>query len=101
GGSLPRAGGWPDIGNHLAPGGRQHKPITPPYPRLSIDEPPSVSHSVTPAPTSVTAFVGYTHPLKTAAFGQAVQLFSFADYQANFGGFFSHPLLPDYVGKAV
>ena len=76
-------------------------PITPAYPGVYVEELPSVSHSVTPAPTSVTAFVGYTHPLKTQTFNQAVQLSSFADYQANFGGFFSHPLLPDYVGQAV
>jgi phage tail sheath protein FI len=76
-------------------------PITPTYPGVYIEELPSVSHSITPAPTSVTAFVGYTHPLKTTTFSQAVQLFSFADYQANFGGFFSHPLLPDYMGQAV
>ena len=31
----------------------------------------------------------------------AIQLFSFADYQANFGGFFSSPWQPDYVGQAV
>ena len=76
-------------------------PITPTYPGVYVEELPSVSHSVTPAPTSVTAFVGYTHPLKTQTFSQAVQLSSFADYQANFGGFFSHPLLPDYMGQAV
>ena len=76
-------------------------PITPTYPGVYVEELPSVSHSVSPAPTSVTAFVGYTHPLKTTTFNQAVQLFSFADYQANFGGFFSHPLLPDYMGQAV
>ena len=76
-------------------------PISPTYPGVYVEELPSVSHSVTPAPTSVTAFVGYTHPLKTTTFNQAVQLFSFADYQASFGGFFSHPLLPDYMGQAV
>ncbi len=76
-------------------------PITPTYPGVYVEELPSVSHSVSPAPTSVTAFVGYTHPLRTTTFNQAVQLFSFADYQANFGGFFSHPLLPDYMGQAV
>ena len=76
-------------------------PITPTYPGVYVEELPSVSHSVSPTPTSVTAFVGYTHPLKTTTFNQAVQLFSFADYQANFGGFFSHPLLPDYMGQAV
>jgi hypothetical protein len=63
---------------------------------------------VTPAPTSVTVFVGYTNPFWQAApnatpppFGAAVELFSFADYQANFGGFFTSPWLPDYVGQAV
>ena len=37
----------------------------------------------------------------TREFLTAVQLFSFADYQANFGGFFSSPWQPDYVGQAV
>ncbi|MDT5048043.1 MAG: uncharacterized protein QOG75_3931, partial [Mycobacterium sp.] len=91
-------------------------PITPTYPGVYIQELPSSSHTITPAPTSVAAFVGYTHPLKTglpwtAPLSQesaqspqaapAVQLFSFADYQTNFGGFFDSPWLPDYVGNAV
>jgi hypothetical protein len=48
-------------------------------------------------------FVGYTHPFATPAanYFTAIQLFSFADYQANFGGFFYSPWLPDYVGQAV
>jgi phage tail sheath protein FI len=83
-------------------------PVTTSYPGIYIEELPSANHSVTAAPTSVTVFVGYTNPFWQAApnatpppFGAAVQLFSFADYQANFGGFFTSPWLPDYVGQAV
>ena len=84
-------------------------PVTTSYPGVYIEELPSSSHSVTPAPTSVTVFVGYTNPFWQAnpsatppPFGQAVELFSFADYEANFGGFFSWgTVLPDYVGQAV
>ena len=77
-------------------------PITPTYPGVYIEELPSFSHSVTAAPTSVTVFIGYTHPFKTVKFGTAIEIFSFADYQANFGGFFSFtPWLPDYTGNAV
>ena len=73
------------------------------YPGLYIQELPSTSHSVTAAPTSVTVFVGYSHPFRTqAAFGAPVEIFSFSDYQANFGGFFElNPWLPDYLGNAV
>jgi phage tail sheath protein FI len=83
-------------------------PVTPTYPGVYIEELPSTSHTITPAPTSIAAFVGYTHPLKTprstatpAPPTPAIQLFSFADYQNNFGGFFDSPWLPDYVGRAV
>lgn len=91
-------------------------PITPTYPGVYIQELPSSSHTITPAPTSIAAFVGYTHPLMTglpwtaplsqesaqsARTAPAIQLFSFADYQTNFGGFFDSPWLPDYVGNAV
>lgn len=76
-------------------------PVTPTYPGVYIEELPSTSHTITPAPTSIAAFVGYTHPLKTSRPNAAIQLFSFADYQANFGGFFDSPWLPDYVGDAV
>lgn len=86
------------------------------YPGVYIQELPSLSHTITPASTSVAAFVGYTHPLKTglhwtaplsqqcansAATAPAIPLFSFADYQANFGGFFDSLWVPDYVGRAV
>lgn len=78
------------------------------YPGVYIQELPNTSHSVTAAPTSITIFVGYTNPFWSGPpgagsppFGQAVQLLSFSDYQANFGGFFNWPWLPDYVGQAV
>ena len=90
-------------------------PVTTSYPGVYIEELPSTSHSVTAAPTSVTVFVGYTNPFwappqnaaqpppqtPLPAFGTPVALNSFADYQNNFGGFFSSPWLPDYVGQAV
>jgi phage tail sheath protein FI len=91
-------------------------PVTPTYPGVYIEELPSTSHTITPAPTSVTVFVGYTHPLKTGLMwtdplspqsaadpktAPAIQLFSFADYQNNFGGFFDSPWVTDYVGRAV
>lgn len=75
--------------------------ITTSYPGVYIQELPSLVHSIQPAPTSIAVFVGYTHPFRTKQFKVAVPLFSFADYQANFGGFFSAPWQPDYVGQAV
>jgi hypothetical protein len=78
-------------------------PVTTSYPGVYIQELPSVTHSVAPAPTSIAAFIGYTHPFLTpeANFLKAIQLFSFADYQNSFGGLFSSPWLPDHVGQAV
>ena len=80
--------------------------ITPTYPGVYIQELPSSSHTITPAPTSIAAFVGFTNPLLTPTppAGQqppANVLNSFADYQLLYGGFFSCPGLPDYVGQAV
>src|ERR1700761_2096532 len=78
--------------------------VTPSYPGLYVEELPSMSHSVTAAPTSVTVFVGYSHPFRTLPgnFGTPVEIFSFSDYQAYFGGFFDlDPWLPDYLGNAV
>jgi Bacteriophage tail sheath protein len=76
-------------------------PVTTSYPGVYIQELPSLVHSIQPAPTSVAVFVGYTHPFLTKAYLTAVPLFSFADYQTNFGGFFSAPWQPDFVGQAV
>ena len=72
------------------------------YPGIYIQELPSLVHTIQPAPTSIAVFVGYTNPFLTGtSYGIATQLFSFADYQANFGGFFSSPWQPDYLGQAV
>jgi phage tail sheath protein FI len=76
-------------------------PVTTSYPGVYIEELPSLVHTITSAPTSIAAFIGYTHPFRTKQFMTAIQLFSFADYQANFGGFFSCPWHRDYVGHAV
>jgi len=75
--------------------------VTTSYPGVYIQELPSLAHSIRPAPTSIAVFIGYTHPFRTLNFLTAVPLFSFADYQTNFGGFFSSPWQPDYVGQAV
>lgn len=76
-------------------------PVTTSYPGVYIEELPSSVHTVSAAPTSVAVFVGYTHPFLTKQFETPVQIFSFAEYQLNFGGFFSSPWQPDYVGNAV
>jgi uncharacterized protein len=77
--------------------------VTTSYPGVYIQELPSLIHTITPAATSIAVFVGYTHPFLTPTgnYGKPIQLFSFADYQANFGGFFSSQWQPDYVGQAV
>ena len=78
-------------------------PVTPTYPGIYVEEILSSSHTITAAPTSVTVFVGYTHPFKTKPqhYGAAVQLFSFSDYEREFGGLFSVDWLTDDVGRAV
>lgn len=63
-------------------------PVLATYPGIYIEELPSSTHTITAAPTSVTVFVGYTHPFKTQQFGKPIELFSFTDYQTWFGGFF-------------
>jgi uncharacterized protein len=79
--------------------------VTTSYPGIYIQELPSLVHTITPAPTSIAVFVGYINPFFSLTppvdYNTAIQLFSFADYQANFGGFFSCPWQPDYVGQAV
>ncbi|MFC9053281.1 phage tail sheath family protein [Streptomyces anthocyanicus] len=78
-------------------------PVTPTYPGIYVEEVPSASRTIAAAPTSVTVFVGYTHPFKTrkSNYKQAVQIFSFADYEREFGGLFSVDWLPGDVGRAV
>ena len=78
-------------------------PVTPTYPGIYIEEILSNSHTITAAPTSVTVFVGYTHPFKTLPqnYGEAVEIFSFTDYEREFGGLFDVDWLADDVGRAV
>ena len=37
------------------------------FPGIYIEELPLSAHTIAPAPTSIAAFVGYTHPLRTTA----------------------------------
>src|SRR5260370_12440824 len=78
-------------------------PVTPTYPGLYIEEILSNVHTITAAPTSVTVFVGYTHPFKTPPqnYGAAIEIFSFTDYEREFGGLFDVDWLADDVGRAV
>jgi uncharacterized protein len=78
-------------------------PVTPTYPGIYIEEILSNAHTITAAPTSVTVFAGYTHPFKTKGshWNTAVQIFSFTDYEREFGGLFSVDWLADDVGRAV
>ena len=83
-------------------------PITPTYPGVYIEELPSSNYAVTAAPTSVTVFIGWTNPFwivpttgQSPQPNTAVEVLSFSDYAFQFGGFFSSPWLPDYVGQAV
>lgn len=75
--------------------------VTTSYPGLYIQEIPLDSHAIVPAPTSIAAFVGYSHPFKTPEFGVAVQIFSFSDYQTYFGGMFSSGLIDASLPRAV
>ena len=58
-------------------------PVTPTYPGVYIEEIPSGVRTITGVSTSVTAFVGY---FKRGAMNKAEQIFSFGDFQRNFGG---------------
>ncbi len=75
--------------------------VSPSYPGIYIQEVPSSSHAIVPAPTSIAAFVGYSHPFKTPVVNQAIRLFSFADYVANFGGLFASGLIDASLPRAV
>lgn len=76
-------------------------PLTYSYPGIYIQELPLSTHTITPAPTSITAFVGYTHPWKTATFNTAIQLFSFSDYETYFGGLYTSGYFDNNVAQAV
>jgi hypothetical protein len=78
-------------------------PVTTSYPGIYIEELPSNTHTIIAAPTSITVFVGYSHPFKTPAanWGKAIELFSFTDYEREFGGFFSSDRLDNSLPNAV
>jgi phage tail sheath protein FI len=75
--------------------------ISPSFPGIYVQELPLSAHTITPAPTSITAFVGYTHPWRTAQFNVARQIFSFTDYETYFGGLYTSGLIPSDVARAV
>jgi phage tail sheath protein FI len=78
-------------------------PVTTSFPGVYIEELPSTSRTVAAAPTSIAVFVGYTHPYKTPAsnVNRAVELFSFTDYEREFGGLYNGTALDANVPDAV
>lgn len=76
-------------------------PVSPSYPGLYIEELPSTSRTIASAPTSIAVFIGYTHPFKTKNPGRAVQIFSFSDYEREFGGFYVSNVFDRSVAEAV
>jgi phage tail sheath protein FI len=58
-------------------------PVTPTYPGVYIEEVPSGVRTITGVSTSDTAFVGY---FSRGPMNEAVQLFSFGDFERIFGG---------------
>lgn len=75
--------------------------VIPTYPGIYIEELPSSARTITAAPTSVTVFVGYTHPFKTRKFNQAIEIFNFTEYEREFGGFYESDLIQCQVAHAV
>jgi uncharacterized protein len=76
-------------------------PVNPTYPGIYLEELPSSDRTITAAPTSITVFVGYTHPFKTKNFNEAVRIFDFTEYQREFGGFYASGLFQQNVAYAV
>lgn len=64
-------------------------PVQPTYPGIYIEELPAAERTITAAPTSITVFIGYSHPFKTPKVGEAVRIQSFAEYERAFGGMFT------------
>jgi len=77
-------------------------PVTPTYPGIYIQEAPASSHTIVAAPTNIAVFIGYTHPLKTAAanLDQAVQIFGYSDYTAQYGSFLRSAAFTNAYGPA-
>jgi uncharacterized protein len=65
-------------------------PVTTSYPGIYIEEIPNSNRTISAAPTSIAAFVGYSHPFRTptTTFRNAVLVFSFSEYEREFGGLF-------------
>lgn len=78
-------------------------PVTPTYPGLYIQELPFNTNTVTAAPTSIAAFIGYVNPWATnpSLFNTAVTLSSFTDYEKQFGGLFTSGLVDPSLPRAV
>lgn len=91
-------------------------PVSPTYPGLYIEELPYNTHTVQAAPTSIAAFIGYVNPWYTASaagagfqvsptggagFTNAMPLYSFSDYEANFGGMFTSGMVDASLPRAV
>ncbi|WP_375495001.1 phage tail sheath family protein [uncultured Nostoc sp.] len=76
-------------------------PVTPSYPGIYIQELPSSTHTITAAPTSIAVFIGYTHPFLTLNPGKAIEIFSFTDYEREFGGFFTSNAFDSGTSKAL
>ncbi len=88
-------------------------PVTTSYPGIYIEELPGPPPTIAAAPTSVTVFVGYTHPYKTTQFTAAVpgtaavrittavQIFSYTAYTQAFGDIYSNSALDAETAYAV
>jgi uncharacterized protein len=81
-------------------------PVTVSYPGIYIEELPASAHTITAAPTSITVFVGYTHPFEgecaeLGQWGNAIRIFNFTEFERIFGGFFRTEGLVGDVAHAV
>ena len=87
-------------------------PVNPTYPGLYIEEISSSARTITPAPTSITAFVGYTHPFQGQVaenainlvrddWSQAIQVFNFTEYERMLGGLYDDSIFTASVANAV
>ncbi|RYG88615.1 MAG: phage tail sheath family protein [Alphaproteobacteria bacterium] len=76
-------------------------PVSPSYPGIYIEELPLSAHAISAAPTSIAAFIGYSHPYKTRAFRTAVRIFSFSDFEREFGGMFASGIVDTRLAHAV
>jgi phage tail sheath protein FI len=76
-------------------------PVTLSFPGLYLEELPSNAHSIIAAPTSVAVFVGYSHPFKTLAFNEPVQIFAPPDFERAFGRIFVSSAIDPALAYAV